>query len=157
MQKKVFLVVLVLVLLGGGYYATKKFISRDTETPELGEPVHYESTHVKYFSDKLQEHVRETLGRPIEGYTPDMFEQVFPGFEPVDFDGVVAIGGTYRLNRDGTLRFEQADSALQTSADGSLETAGMETLLARSASRNMLVIVDNSTIDELIELLSPRR
>ena len=157
MHKKILYLLLVLVILAGGYYGFKKFSSQNTKEPELGEPQHYESAHVEYFSNKIYDRVNNILGRPIEGYTPDMLEQVFPGFEPADFDGVAALGGTYRLNKDNTLRFEREDGAVQTSADGAIKPEGMETLLARSAARNMIVIVDNFTIDDLIELLAPKR
>ena len=53
MHKKILYLLLVLVILAGGYYGFKKFSSQNTKEPELGEPQHYESAHVEYFSNRI--------------------------------------------------------------------------------------------------------
>lgn len=107
---------------------------------------------VEYFSDKMQEKFVSYVGQPIEGFSPDMFLDIFPGLTQKDFDGVEAIGGYYEIRNNAIILTENPDS-IKTSADHAITPEGMETLLGALSKRFAVPAETKSDIDRILELL----
>src|SRR3989344_6375510 len=93
--KPILYLILLVVLVGGGYFLITYYRSNPEDTPSSGVSSsvsdRYDTQFVEYFSRKLQTEVVKKNGQPIEGFTPDMFLSVFPGLRASDFDGVEAL------------------------------------------------------------------
>lgn len=100
----------------------------------------------------LQDEVNKKVGVPIEGYTPSMFLQVFPGLVETDFDGAQASIGHYAIAQ-GRLTHVLDDTQLIHSAAGALSRPGMETLLHNVSTRLGITLNDNGTITDVMRAL----
>ena len=105
---------------------------------------------VEYFSDELQKKFVAHIGQPIEGFSPDMFLDIFPGLTPEDFDGVKAIGGYYEIRNNTIVLTEDPDS-IKTSADHAITPEGMETLLGALSKRLGIPAETKGDIDRILE------
>ena len=110
---------------------------------------------VDYFYENFINKAIELSGGllPIEGFTPRMYIDIFPILKEEDFDNVEAIGGTWEYS-NGQLKFIPSDTRVITSADGTINKIGMESLLEDLRKRLIIQIESNSDIDNLIFLLS---
>ena len=156
--KPILYLILLVVLVGGGYFLITYYRSNPEDTPSSGVSSsvsdRYDTQFVEYFSRKLQTEVVKKNGQPIEGFTPDMFLSVFPGLRASDFDGVEAFQGVYQLGDSGTLSFVRRSTGGPIhSAEAAISPNGMEMLLSNVASRNQIVVVNTGTIDTLIQTL----
>lgn len=112
---------------------------------------------VSYFAESLRSRGVENLGAmPIEGFDPDLYISAFPGLEKSDFQNVAAIGGVWIYNSTADeLEFVGEFPRYQvTSADGTINEEGMPTLLNNIASRLGVNVVDESSVDNIINILS---
>lgn len=111
------------------------------------------SEQLTYFSAKLQGKFIDEIGQPIEGFTPEMFMRVYPGFADSDFDKVEAALGIYNYDPIEGLELEMGDTQPIHSAYDAITIDGMEMLLRNVSSRFTITITDNESVDRLIEQL----
>lgn len=86
------------------------------------------------FAEAARARVNEEVGRPIEGYEPFMFMEVYPDLTERDFDGVEALIGGY-VYADGALAYDAMGEKELHSAARAISDEGMQTLLANIAAR----------------------
>lgn len=109
----------------------------------------------RYFADQLRSRGTEKIGgMPIEGFTPGLYMQAFPGMTKADFDGVLAIGGVWRHDAAADeLTFEPYEGGMATSADGTVSDDGMPILLRNLADRLGAAEAGGRMVDSLISSL----
>lgn len=105
------------------------------------------------FSETLKNQVRQDIGTPTEGYTPDMVLAAFPGLAITDFEGVEASVGSYVIE-NGALVHTIPRGTLSHSAAGALPKRGFETLLQNAAERLQINLNHSGTLTQLMEAIS---
>jgi len=92
------------------------------------EVISEESDLESYFTETLRERAIENInGMPIEGFNPELYKQAFSNLQDSDFNGATAIGGYWKYS-DNNLIFVQIPGGPISSADGTLNEAGMKIL-----------------------------
>lgn len=124
--------------------------TRATPTPERVSP-----TAAEVFTFTLEDEVRKKLGQPIEGYTPAMFLEVFPGLVATDFEGVDASIGYYTIE-EGRLVHELGERTLVHTAAGAVTKKGMGTLLENVATRTGIDLSGDGTLTEVMAAITSR-
>jgi hypothetical protein len=104
------------------------------------------------FRTTLRNEVDKQIGRPIEGYEPFMFLQVFPGLTETDFEGVEASIGHYTV-ADGRLVHKLDDTRLVHSAAKAVTDRGMDTLLGNISKRLKVDLSSEGTLTEIMNAL----
>lgn len=104
------------------------------------------------FASALKTEVDSTLGKPIEGYEPFMFLEVFPGLTETDFEGVQASIGKYTM-QDGRLVHSPDNTKLIHSAAKVLTDEGLYTLLANVSVRLGIDLTKGGTLTEVMQAL----
>lgn len=122
------------------------------EDPNAAADQAYESPGV-VFGVVLKEAVVNEIGQPIEGFTPNMFLEVFPGLAITDFEGVEASIGQYEII-DGGLELVTPRGALLHSAAGAVSRRGFETLLRNVSARVQIDLAESGTITQIMEAIS---
>jgi hypothetical protein len=94
------------------------------------------------FKAVLEESVVAEIGQPIEGFSPQMFMQVFPGLQESDFSNVEALIGHYEF-RENTLVHEIGDVDMIHSAAFAIAPEGYQTLFENLEGRIEILDSDN--------------
>lgn len=105
------------------------------------------------FTNTLRSTVDEQLGQPVEGYTPDMFIEVFPGLVATDFEDVEASIGKYVVV-EGQLVHVMPPSVPLHSAAAAVTSRGLRTLLDNVARRAQIDLSNSGTLTEVFDTLS---
>lgn len=109
----------------------------------------------QYFTDEARAKVVAEIGQPIEGFTPQMFMQVYPGLVASDFEGVEAINGTYTVeNGQVVFKLQVNEGAPVTSADGAIEDEGMKTLILNIGARLGMDVSTRADVDAILSVIS---
>jgi hypothetical protein len=134
-----------LVLLIGAIYTLESHIAAAPEA----------SPQAAYFMQRLDALAVEMGNgqRPIEGWTPTLLMERFPGLLPQDFDGAETYDG-HLYYRDGALAFEDGSATVSTSAAESLTQSGFATLLANLSTRLDAPAETNAHIDSMLAALA---
>ncbi len=104
-----------------------------------------------FFQNMIEEGDAVIGGRPIEGFNPDLYMQAFPGLTKEDFNNVEAINGKWSLV-NGELIFQTiSDQGIITTADGTINEQGMETLLSKLSQKFNIPSDSKENIDAIIE------
>ena len=111
---------------------------------------------VDYFYDKFFDKAIDLSGgrMPIEGFTPRMYIDIFSGLKKEDFNNVEAIGGIWEYTNGQLIFVNSNDGGPITSADGTVNKIGMESLLKNLIQRLGIKLENMSDIDNLITFLS---
>jgi hypothetical protein len=104
------------------------------------------------FRTTLRNEIDKEIGKPIEGYEPFMFLQVFPGLTETDFEGVEASIGHYTVE-DGRLIHKLDDTRLVHSAAKAVTDRGMDTLLGNVSKRLKVDLSSGGTLTEIMNAL----
>ena len=105
-----------------------------------------------YFNDQIISKGVEKIGQPIEGFDTYLLKQAFPGLIDEDFDNVEALLGIYKF-ANNELKFELITDGLIHSAAQTVSEDGMEILMNNAATRLNVEIMDEESVDDLIDLL----
>ncbi|MDP3880664.1 MAG: hypothetical protein Q8Q32_00575, partial [bacterium] len=105
-----------------------------------------------YFANQMNAKAVAQVGQPIEGFTPDMFMQAFPGLVASDFQGVEAALGVYQV-QNGQINFIYTANTPPHSAERAITEQGMQTLLANVSSRLGISTTSQAQIDKIIRAL----
>jgi hypothetical protein len=109
----------------------------------------------QYFTDTTRAKVVAQIGQPIEGFTPEMFMEVYSGLVASDFEGVEAINGKYVMeNGRAVFKLQVSEGDPITSADGAIENEGMRTLLANIGARLGADVLTQGDVDAIIMVIS---
>ena len=106
----------------------------------------------EYFNEKLCEGVIDRIGRPIEGFMPFMFMQVFSGLVPNDFDGAEALLGEYKIMEE-ELAFIVDEGGPIHSAAEAISEEGMKTVFTNIQRRTNVLITTTEEVDGLLLFL----
>lgn len=112
------------------------------------------------FSDEMVEAFQETLTDralesglfPIEGFDAYLLLDAYPGLQEADFDGVASLEGFYYYKL-GALRYERRVEQPITSAEQTIATEGYGILLEHITDRLAFGIVDQDSLDILVDQL----
>jgi hypothetical protein len=169
-MKKVFaLLIILLVILVGVYYiySDKNTIPNEdsdivideinsdeadennNETDEASTTVTTKRKVIEHFTGELRNGVIERIGQPIEGFTPQLFMQAYPGLVPEDFNDVDALLGKYEV-LNGSIEFIMDEEDLIHSAYDAISDEGMLTLLNNIEAREDLEISTLTEVDGLM-------
>ncbi len=109
-----------------------------------------------YFSETIQKQTIQAIGgHPIEGFEPAMIMQAYPSLLPSDFECVQASQGRYAA-KEGTVVFIPAgQNSVRSSAEQSITSYGMGTLLENLGKRLMLPFSTNQQVDTLLAEIAP--
>lgn len=143
MKAGVYIVVIVAILIGAGFYLF--YDGGDTENREMSL-----TPQAQYFVETIESGTVERVGQPIEGFEPQMFMLAFPGIVPSDFDGVEAEQGVYQVS-NGAIAFVLTDSGPEHSAARAVTPAGMGVLLENIAARLDFPIDTDAGVRALLE------
>lgn len=152
-MKNILIVVVMLVAFNAVLVfsgALDKLFNANQEVQPVSE---INQTIVDVFQFTLQDEVDKKLGKPIEGYEPQMFLQLFPGLSETDFDGVEASIGTYVI-QNGRLVHNLDNTKLVHSSAGAVTRKGMKTLLDNIAKRANINLREQGTLTDIIEVLT---
>ena len=106
-----------------------------------------------HFQDQIINLGVADIGQPIEGFDPNLLIMAFPGIEASDFQGVEAFEGYYEF-MDGEIIFNRNQTNLVTSAEGTVEKEGYQTLLENIAERLELKVETEEQVDVLINAIN---
>jgi hypothetical protein len=154
----ILLVWLIAIILGSvtTLHQVQKIIDRIQ--PFSADPLQFEvSRQIPYevqaaFASTLKAEVDSSLGKPIEGYEPYMFLEVFPGLAESDFEGAQASIGMYEM-QDGRLVHKPDDTRLIHSAAKVLTDEGLYMLLANVSVRLGIDLTQEGTLTEVMQAL----
>ncbi|MBS3151039.1 hypothetical protein J4443_01525 [Candidatus Woesearchaeota archaeon] len=140
----------------------KELLKREREELKENEDEDREEEEIDegaYFTEKMENEVINKKGRPIEGFTPSMFLDVFPKLEKKDFHNVEAFGGIYHYT-EGELKFEmspdrfsEGGGIMVSSADGTIGEEDMEKLLESLSQKFGIRINGKGSVDSVMENL----
>lgn len=105
-----------------------------------------------YFKSQIESKLNAKGIVPIEGFTPQILLKYLSVLEDVDFNNVVAFGGTHIFNGKD-LVFKRSNTNTTSSADGSLQAQGYGTLLTNVSARLNLKITNKESVDSLVWIL----
>jgi len=105
-----------------------------------------------YFFDQIIEKGVKKIGQPIEGFDAYLLKQAFPGLNDEDFNDVEALLGTYKyVNNE--LIFEEKTTGPIHSAAQTVSKKGMETLMVNAAIRYNIEIINQNSVNDLLNSL----
>ena len=102
-----------------------------------------------YLQQQMNQYYIQEEGKPIEGFEPEMYIQVYPGIKKSDFDGVKAELGTYYY-RNGNLNFVLDNANPIHTAARAITLEGIATLLNHLSERIMGGVNSKAEIDDLL-------
>lgn len=144
MRKILLWIVIIIVLLVGGFYVLNSYIYNEKQTEEEQVPL------ASYFEERMNTLGVEDIGQPIEGFDANLLMMAFPGLIARDFSGVETFGGHYEV-QGGEAIFIQDGSQPRTSAERTVSREGYATLLENISARLSFPTENESDIDELIK------
>jgi len=152
-MKKILILVVVVISLGGVYYTFLSPNDIPKNPPVIDTGTNNTNTNTtniqEHFIKELQYGVVNRVGQPIEGFMPEMFMLAFSGIIPQDFDGIDAFSGKYKVI-ENKLVFIEDNSPIRSSADGAISTEGMKAIFSNIQRRINFLI---ATIDDVDNLL----
>ncbi len=105
-----------------------------------------------YFIEQFPKRAIEIVGGiPIEGFNPKLYKQAYPGLKDSDFNNAEAIGGIWQFSNN-QLIFKQTQGNPISSAEGTLNSKGLETLLKNLAQRLNIRPTTEDSIDQIISI-----
>lgn len=107
-----------------------------------------------HFTTRLNDHLIERIGQPIEGFEPGHYMQEFSQLEPEDFDEAGAVGGSYSFNGETLAFISSNEEGVATSADGSLTNNGLERVYFNVVLRLRREIESIADVNTLISDIS---
>lgn len=105
-----------------------------------------------YFNDQIISKGVEKIGQPIEGFDAFLLKRAFPGLKDEDFDNAEALLGIYKIV-DDELMFQQNPTGPIHSAAQMVSKKGMETLMDNAATRLNIEIINQLSVDKLLNSL----
>ena len=146
MNKIILWVLLILIVVAGGYY----LLNRDMGG-NVGETNNQEI--VKYFQEQMIALGIADIGHPIEGFDDNMLMMAFPGLVPSDFAGVEAFEGHYEVV-GGESTFVRDATEPMSSAERTVSDAGYITLLNNVSTRLESPATTEVEVVEIIEIIN---
>lgn len=155
MLKNILIIVLLLVVFNaffvfsGGLDLLVKTEQREEQKNENISP-----DIVDVFRFTLENEVDKKKGKPIEGYEPQMFLDVFDGLVETDFAGAQAWMGEYVIVEG---RLEHDTSKVTSpihSAAGAMNRVGYGTLLNNVSTRTGIDLQGEGTITDVINVIA---
>lgn len=104
-----------------------------------------------YFFDEIIEKGVDKIGQPIEGFDAYLLKKAFPGLKDEDFNNVEALLGTYKFDNN-ELIFEEKTNGPIHSAQKTVSKKGMEKLMDNAAERLNMELINQESVDNLIDL-----
>lgn len=110
------------------------------------------TTPAAHFQERLIARGTADIGRPIEGFDPQLLMLAYPGMTPADFDGATAFEGRYVFaSSTAELTFVRTTSTPMSSAERTLDEEGYVTLFTNLEERLGMRATTEPTIEALID------
>jgi len=106
---------------------------------------HQPSTEAVEFTNSIQSYILINMGRPIEGFSGQVYLGAFPSLTEEDFSNVKTLEGSYEY-RDGKLNFNSSNQHRWSSADEIIIEEGHETLFKNIRNR----LGENLSFEEIL-------
>lgn len=149
-MQKILGILVLIVLIGGGYYVLTN-TERSEPLPGTGQE-EIVSPLALYFGQELTKPESPDGPIPIEGYDANLLLGRYSGFVEEDFEAVDALQGVYTMVEDELTFVLEAEN--EHSAARTIAPSGYETLLENLSDRLGLEINTEADIDQLITTLS---
>lgn len=153
-SKKIFIGVITLIFVGGAiYWYATQIINSGCHLSGGGT----DGSVTSYFNEALEEgFIEKKGGRPIEGFEPFMFMEVYPGLHPGDFSCVSAYGGLYVVSGEQIVfNLYKSIISKRSTAERSVTAPGMSRLLQNIVERlNRPLPRTEAEADDIIRSIS---
>lgn len=106
------------------------------------------STETVEFTNRIQSYILTNIGRPIEGFSGQVYISVFPSLNEADFNNVKTLEGVYEY-RNKKLTFNPNSQQRRNSAEEMIIEEGHETLFKNIRNR----LGENLSFEEIMTMV----
>ena len=154
-MKTVIYIIIILVVLIGGFYAFNAYIFNKKQVSEKPADATITADLANYFRERIVALGIKDIGMPIEGFDDQIFISVFPGLVPSDFEGVKTLEGHYEFVNNESVFVRDVSQPIST-AERTIANEGYVMLLENVSARLSYSIASKADVNNLIERINTK-